>query len=159
MLLYHGSNTVVEKPKLLPLARALDFGAGFYLTTSFEQAAKWAQTTVLRRSGGVPAVSVFDFDEEALAALKILRFPAADADWLRFVARNRTLRLDDSGYDVVAGPVANDNTMPVLNLFFSGTYTEEEALRRLLPQRLKDQYAMKTEAALAALGFREVRSP
>lgn len=29
MLLYHGSNTVVEKPKLLPLARALDFGAGF----------------------------------------------------------------------------------------------------------------------------------
>lgn len=83
----------------------------------------------------------------------------ADADWLRFVARNRTLRLDDSGCDVVVGPVANDNTMPVLNLFFSGAYTEEEALRRLLPQRLKDQYAMKTEAALAALRFREVRSP
>ena len=29
MLLYHGSNTVVEKPKLLPLARALDFGTGY----------------------------------------------------------------------------------------------------------------------------------
>lgn len=159
MLLYHGSNTVVEKPKLMPLARALDFGAGFYLTTSFEQAAKWARTTVLRRSGGVPAVSVFELGEAALATLKILRFPAADADWLRFVARNRTLRPDGSGYDVVAGPVANDNTMPVLNLFFSGVYTEEEALRRLLPQRLKDQYAMKTEAALAALCFREVRSP
>ena len=58
----------------------------------------------------------------------------------------------------MAGPVANDNTMPVLNLYFAGAYTEEEALRRLLPQRLRDQYALKTEAALSALRFKEVRT-
>ena len=45
--------------------------------------------------------------------------------------------------------------MPVLNLYFKGAYSEEEALRRLLPQRLKDQFAMKTDAALGCLTFLE----
>lgn len=38
-----------------------------------------------------------------------------------------------------------------------GTYTEAEAIRRLLPQKLKDQYAFKTEQALACLQFAEVK--
>ena len=145
MLLYHGSNLAVERPRLLARTRALDFGAGFYLTTDPDQAARWARTTVLRRGSGVATVSVFEVDEAPLSRLKVLRFPKPDADWLRF--------------DVVAGPVANDNTMPVLNLYFAGAYTEEEALRRLLPQRLRDQYAMKTEAALSVLSFKEARTP
>lgn len=33
MLLYHGSNLAVERPRLLARTRALDFGVGFYLTT------------------------------------------------------------------------------------------------------------------------------
>ena len=45
----------------------------------------------------------------------------------------------------------------VLNLYFKGAYSEDEALRRLLPHRLKDQYAMKTDAALACLKFVERR--
>jgi hypothetical protein len=84
-----------------------------------------------------------------------LRFDAPNVEWLRFVTRNRAEQIDDSGYDVVTGPVANDNTMPVLNLYFKGAYSEEEALKRLLPQRLSDQYAMKTEEALAGLSFKE----
>lgn len=159
MLLYHGSNLAVERPRLLARTRALDFGAGFYLTTDPDQAARWARTTVLRRGSGVATVSVFEVDEAPLSRLKVLRFPKPDADWLRFVSRNRNERIDDSGFDVVAGPVANDNTMPVLNLYFAGAYTEEEALRRLLPQRLRDQYAMKTEAALSVLSFKEARTP
>lgn len=37
MILYHGSNVVVEKPKLVPQNRFLDFGYGFYTTTNKEQ--------------------------------------------------------------------------------------------------------------------------
>lgn len=159
MLLYHGSNVVVEHPHLLPRARALDFGAGFYLTSDCEQAVRWAKTTVLRREFGVASVSVFEVDEDSMAKLKVVRFAAPSIDWLRFVSRNRNERIDDSGVDIVVGPVANDNTMPVLNLYFIGAYTEEEALRRLVSQRLKDQYAMKTEAALAVLRYREVIHP
>jgi hypothetical protein len=38
----------------------------------------------------------------------------------------------------------------------AGIYTEEEAIKRLLPQRLHDQYVFKTQAALNALNFSEV---
>lgn len=142
----------------MPQTRALDFGRAFYLTSNFEQAAKWARTSVLRRGDGVATVSSFELNESRLAALNVLRFDAPNADWLRFVTRNRAEQVDDSGYDIVAGPVANDNTMPVLNLYFKGAYSEEEALKRLLPQRLRDQFAMKTEEALACLSYKESRS-
>lgn len=155
MILYHGSNAAVESPKLMPKVRALDFGQAFYLTSDREQAAKWAKTSVLRRAEGVAIVSVYEIDEAMLGALRVLRFAGPTADWLRFVSRNRNERIDDSAYDVVCGPVANDNTMPVLNLYFKGAYTEDEALRRLLPQRLRDQFAFKTEASLECLLFKE----
>ena len=158
MILYHGSNVIVREPKLMPQVRALDFGRAFYLTSDFEQAAKWARTSVLRRGEGVATVSSFELDESRLSALNFLRFDSPNAEWLRFVTRNRTEQIDDSGHDVVAGPVANDNTMPVLNLYFKGAYSEEEALKRLLPQRLSDQYAMKTGDALACLSFKEART-
>ena len=141
----------------MPQVRALDFGQAFYLTSDFEQAAKWARTSVLRRGDGIASVSSFELDELRLTTLNVLRFDAPNVEWLRFVTRNRAEQIDDSGYDVVAGPVANDNTMPVLNLYFKGAYSEEEALKRLLPQRLRDQYAMKTEAALECISFKEAR--
>lgn len=57
--------------------------------------------------------------------------------------------------DIIVGPVANDNTMPVINLYLSGQYDEKEALRRLLPQNLKDQYVFKSENLLKCLKFVE----
>ena len=126
----------------------------FYLTSDFEQAKKWAKTATLRRATGEPVVSSFQFEED-VQELKVLRFDGPTSEWLHFVSRNRNEGLDDLEHDIVIGPVANDNTMPVLNLYFKGAYTEEEALRRLLPQRLRDQYAFKTELALACLEFCE----
>lgn len=158
MVLYHGSNVVVREPRLMPQVRALDFGRAFYLTSNFEQSAKWARTSVLRRNDGVATVSSFELDESMLSRLNVLRFDAPNVEWLRFVARNRAEQIDDSACDVVIGPVANDNTMPVLNLYFKGAYSEEEALKRLLPQRLSDQYAMKTGNALGCLSFKEARA-
>ena len=34
MILYHGSNVIVEKPILVEQNRFLDFGYGFYTTTN-----------------------------------------------------------------------------------------------------------------------------
>ena len=157
MRLYHGSNVEVATPKLMPRARALDFGRAFYLTSDFEQASRWARTAVLRRDVGNAVVSAYEFNESAASALNQLRFPEPNAAWLKYVTHNRTGLSDDMDYDIVTGPVANDNTMPVLNLYFKGAYSEEEALRRLLPQRLKDQFAFKTDAALTCLTFLEGR--
>ena len=157
MKLYHGSNIEVVKPKLMQSVRALDFGRAFYLTSDFEQASRWAKTSVLRRGEGCAVVSIYEFDEIASSTLHRLDFLEPDAAWLKYVSRNRNGMFDEADYDIVSGPVANDNTMPVWNLYFKGAYSEDEALRRLLPQRLKDQYAMKTDAALACLKFVEGR--
>lgn len=156
MKLYHGSNVVVEKPKILQPDRRLDFGTGFYLTSSYEQAERWAFLTVKRRGEGKSIITSYVFDEKALSSLKVTRFEEASAEWLKFVTNNRNIKdfIDES--DIVIGPVANDRTMPVLKLYFSGIYDEDETIKRLLPQKLKDQYAFKSEKALKALILSEV---
>lgn len=156
MKLYHGSNIIVEKPKILRSDRKLDFGTGFYLTSSYEQAERWAYLTAKRRETGSGLISVYQVDEEKFDKLVIRRFEKATAEWLQFVAANRR-GIDMQGYvDVVTGPVADDKTMPVISLYFAGFYDEEETIKRLLPQKLKDQYVFKTDLALAALQICEV---
>ena len=79
-------------------------------------------------------------------------------EWLRFVVKNRTGQYVTSDWDIIAGPVANDQTAPVIDLFLDGMYNEQEAIKRLLPQKLKDQYTFKTEEAIVLLQCREVLS-
>ena len=43
MILYHGSNAIVEKPKLIEQNRFLDFGYGFYTTTNKDQAENFSK--------------------------------------------------------------------------------------------------------------------
>lgn len=154
-ILYHGSNMKVDKPMLLKGQRALDFGAGFYLTSSYEQAMKWAKTVTRRRGNGQPIVNIYDLDEQRLATLHVLSFNTADGDWLDYVVKNRRGQAVVGDYDVVIGPVANDSTLPVIDDYMSGNYIKEEAVRRLLPQNLTDQYAFKSTEALAALTYKE----
>jgi hypothetical protein len=90
MLLYHGSNIEVIQPHLLRQLRGLDFGAGFYLTSGREQAERFSRNIRRRAKSGAAIVSVYEFDDEAVARLlDILRFPSADAGWLEFVTANR----------------------------------------------------------------------
>jgi hypothetical protein len=42
MIVYHGSNQVVEQPRLIKQNRYLDFGFGFYTTTNRMQAENFA---------------------------------------------------------------------------------------------------------------------
>ncbi len=156
MKLYHGSNIAVEKPKILQSDRRLDFGTGFYLTSSYEQAERWAFLTMKRRGEGKAIITAYDFNEDKLSALKVKRFEGTSAEWLEFVSNNRNVKDFSDDSDVVIGPVADDRTMPVLKLYFSGIYDETETIKRLLTQKLKDQYAFKSGKALEALILREV---
>ena len=62
MLLYHGSNLIIQEPKILKSNRTLDFGNGFYLTSDLNQAKKWSNLVYRRTMQGKPYVSIFDFD-------------------------------------------------------------------------------------------------
>ena len=153
MILYHGSNIEVTKPQIIVSNRALDFGAGFYTTSSEDQAIRWAKLQALRRSKGIPTVSVYEFDDTNATALSVLRFPSADGAWLQYVTDNRKSVYSGEKYDVVIGPVANDNTMPVISDYMAGIINEETALILLKPQKLADQYAFLTWKGLSILRY------
>ena len=159
MKLYHGSNIALQNPQILESDRKLDFGTGFYLTSSLAQAERWAKITQARRENGTATVSVFEADEKILNTLNVLYFQKADKLWLEFVTQNRkNAAPENNNYDVVIGPVANDRTMPVISLYFSGIYDADETVKRLLPQKLNDQYTFKTEKSLTALNFIEAKT-
>lgn len=153
MKLYHGSNVEVNNPKIYPNLRALDFGAGFYLSSNNIQAAKWARTVTKRRRVGTPILNIYEFDENKLQNLRVLRFETASFEWLDFVVSNRKELLLVNPYDLVIGPVANDSTLPVIDNYMDGVYTKEEAVKRLLPQNLTDQYAFLSKEGLELLIF------
>ena len=158
MILYHGSNVAVREPRLLKVQRTLDFGKGFYTTSDYGQASKWAKRTAARLNQVDAFVSVYEADDALLAGLKMLAFNQPNGEWLRFVSACRKGEDVDAGWDVIVGPVANDQTMPVIDLYLDGAYTEDEAIKRLLPQRLKDQYVFKTENTIGTLECTEVIS-
>ena len=62
MKLFHGSNTVVDRPDVARSRDRLDFGRGFYLTSVKKQAELWARRKAMR-AGGRPLVNVYDFTE------------------------------------------------------------------------------------------------
>ena len=155
MLLYHGSNMAVKIPRLIPSKRLLDFGPAFYLTSDEEQARRWSIRTTTIREEGVPTISVFEFDEQVLTQLDVLSFDSPNRDWLLYVIANRTGK-PTRQYDIVFGPVANDQTIRTINDYQNGYFTIEIAIQILQPQKLKDQYAFKTERALQNLHFKEV---
>lgn len=155
MKLYHGSNLEIKNPQILESDRKLDFGTGFYLTSSYEQAEKWAILTAKRRGEGRPIISVFEYEDNKSSELNILKFENADIEWLRFVSGNRNNQSTKNDYDIIIGPVANDKTMPVISLYFAGVYSEEDTIKRLLPQKLQDQFVFKTEKSLKQLNYVE----
>lgn len=75
---------------------------------------------------------------------------------MEFVTNNRKKRKNDDNWDIIIGPVANDNTMPVITLYIRGDYDENEAIKRLLTQKLKDQVVFKNENSLRYLKLEEV---
>ena len=157
MILYHGSNMAINTPRLIPAKRLLDFGPAFYLTSDLEQAKKRAQRKHYIRETGAPLVSVYEFDLPESTDLRILSFSSPDREWLRYVVANRTGK-PTGQYDIVIGPVANDQAIRTVNNFQNGYFNEDIAVQILLPQKLKDQYAFKTDAALHYLHFKEVIS-
>ena len=156
MILYHGSNVEVKEPMLLKVQRELDFGKGFYTTSDMEQAARWAWRTAKRRGESNAFVTVYEVNEDELKNIRLLSFDSPNVEWLNLVVKNRKGEYIAGDWDIISGPVADDQTAQVIDLYLEGAYDEEEAIRRFLTQRLKDQYAFKTNEALKLLIFKEV---
>jgi len=156
MKLYHGSLTKVDTPKIISPSRTLDYGAGFYTTTSYDQAAKWvARKTDLKQ--GIGYINVYEWDKNSIQTLNYLHFTAPNEEWVDFVYNNRTLRGFEHDYDIVHGPVANDRVYAAFALYEQGFIDKQTLIRELKAYKLVDQILFHTEAALDTLFYIECR--
>ena len=110
MILFHGSSVAVEKPKIIKANRTLDFGNGFYTTTSKEQAYKWAKIKQKREDGKDAFISVYEVPDDIFKHkdFKTIVFRGASNNWLDFIINNRMKIGYFHDYDIVKGPVADD---------------------------------------------------
>lgn len=158
MIVYHGSTELVEKPEIRISENYLDFGTGFYTTTSYEQAERWARIKMRRENKTIGYVSVYEFDlDNAEAETVIHRYPNADMEWLKFVVGNRKGENLSVSVDMHIGPVADDNVYRSIRLFETGVLDAEETVKRLKTEILQDQWTFHTEKMLSYLTFTEAR--
>ena len=156
MKLYHGSLEVVSEPRIITPNRTLDYGRGFYTTTSYEQAEQW----VRRRRGtqhSVGYVNVYELADILPEEIKQLRFETPTEEWVDFVMRNRTERGFEHSFDIVYGPVANDRVYAAFALYESNLLDKEGLIRELRTYELVDQFLFHTEQSLQYLTFIEAK--
>lgn len=152
MKLYHGSLEIVEHPRIIEPNRTLDYGRGFYTTTSYEQAEQWVRR---RRSPEhtIGYVNVYELPEVLPTSISQLKFDKPTEVWVDFVMKNRTQRDFNHDYDIVYGPVANDRVYAAFALYESDLLSKEGLIHELKAYKLVDQFLFHTEKSLEYLNF------
>ena len=154
MKIYHGSIEKVEKPEIRILRnRTLDYGYGFYTTTSYNQAKDWVKRRMDNTNVQKGFINIYELDENALDLLNCLIFKSPTEDWVDFVMNNRTKKSFIHDYDIVYGPVANDKVYAAFALYEGGLIDKQTLIIELKAYKLVDQYLFHTEKALEYLSF------
>ena len=169
MMLYHGSNIEIEKIDLMKCKPFKDFGRGFYSTPLKEQAAAMAKRTARIFNEGRPCVTGFfckydldaEFSEKSTSGkFKIKYFNEPNNEWARFVINNRNFNFTDlknpecnldNKYDIVIGPVANDDITALINVYLSGILSNDALTRELTFRDLSLQVSFHTEKSIELL--------
>mgnify|MGYP002282593212 FL=1 len=144
MIIYHGSNTAVEKPRILINGHYKDFGYGFYCTDIEKQAKRWALT---RR--GASVVSHYQYVKSK--ELKILEFPDMTEESLQFVVECRSGIEHD--YDIVEGPMADDQIWDYVEDYLNKKITKEAFWELVKFKYPTHQIVFCTERALETIHF------
>nr|WP_308507933.1 DUF3990 domain-containing protein [uncultured Stomatobaculum sp.] len=113
MIVYHGSNQIVEHPDVSYSDRNLDFGRGFYVTTVKKQAEKWARRKAGFSKGSERAIlNVYEMKNGQMG-LVFKDFGDDLEAWIDFVCSCRDGAQEYCDFDVILGKVANDKVFRV----------------------------------------------
>ena len=153
MILYHGTNTIIEGIDLSQSRVGKDFGLGFYLTPDEQVARRQAERKFEQFGEGEVIVYKYFVDDDALTAANILRFDGYTLDWARFVLNNRKnrTRIQVHDYDIVIGPIANDVVGYQIRRVEEGIISEEQFLEEIKYHTVTIQYLFATPKAINLL--------
>ena len=144
MRLYHSSNVIVNHPDITHSRLYLDFGRGFYLTSLYDQAVRYAQR--FKRRGQQAWLNTYELVCDD-SQWNIKRFDSYNEEWLDFVAQCRDGK-EIGSYDMVIGGIANDRVIVTLDRYFIGEISQEEALGLLRFETPNIQYCIRSERML-----------
>lgn len=152
MKLYHGSIEKVELPEIRTPNRTLDYGAGFYLTSSYDQAESWVRR---KFKGDIVRgwLNVYEYNPDLETELSVLSFEKPDEQWLDFVMANRMDRDFMHNYDIVKGPVANDRVYASFALYEAGILGKQALISELKAYNLVNQILLHSVNALKTIRF------
>lgn len=153
MILYHGSDVKVEKPKIIKSEKGKDFGCAFYLTPIKEQAERMAKRKQRMNRSSKAVVSVFEFDKKDASSLNTKSFDNPDLEWLDMIVNCRTSPSFQHGYDIVEGKIADDSVGETILFVIDGVIKKEDAIERLKFQKINSQIAFCTERSIALLEY------
>ena len=127
MKLYHASPYIIELADVYHSRDHLDFGKGFYLTSLYDQARKYAMRFLLKKQKAY--INEYLLDDE-LSDFKIKTFCSYNEEWLDYVGKCRK-GMGMEHFDLVEGGLANDKVFNTIDLYFAGTISKDDALGKL----------------------------
>ncbi|MBQ8407450.1 MAG: DUF3990 domain-containing protein [Clostridia bacterium] len=166
LIIYHGSEHIIEKPEYRKGKPYNDYGLGFYCTEYIELAKEWACDAT---HGGY--ANKYSLD---LNGLKILDLNGEDyciLHWISILLKNRKFTLDSdiassareyilenfpvdtTGYDVVMGYRANDSYFSYARDFLQNTISVKRLSQVMKLGNLGNQVVLVSEKAFEQLTF------
>ena len=153
MKVFHGTNIVIEQPQIMNRFKTLDFGSGFYTTENENQARDFAIKVCERRTPALyPVVNCYEFNED-FNNYSVLKFDAPNEKWLDFVVERRKGIALCKEYDLIIGPVANDDVFGTIILYETGQLDKESAIKKFRIKELYNQVVFCNESILKNLTF------
>lgn len=166
MILYHGSEKIIEKPEYGKGNLRNDYGRGFYCTAHEELAKEWA---CAKNKNGF--ANKYEFD---ISGLNVLYLNSAEynvLNWLAVLTKNRTywerstisemakkyladnFMVDIAGYDVVIGYRADDSYFSFAQDFVSGAISYRQLSEAMRLGELGEQIVLVSERAFEQLKY------
>ena len=166
IILYHGSENIIEKPEFGKGALHNDYGRGFYCTENIELAKEWACAS--QHNG---YANVYEFDITGLKCLNLNSPEYNILNWLAILADNRTywqngsiseqakkyvkdnFLPDISEYDVITGYRADDSYFSFAQDFVANTISFQKLSEAMRLGKLEEQIVLKSPKAFDQIKF------
>lgn len=141
---YHGttSNHLASLEKGINLKkgrRNTDFGQGFYLTSNWDTALRWGQSSVIhskKRTDNqneplTPIIMEYEIDTESLSDSTGILYQEAHELWLEAIIEHRLLNYSEIFNDYTYGPMADGNIKFLLHQIKIGQIENRQLLNAL----------------------------
>ncbi len=166
MIIFHGSNAIIEKPIYEADKPYNDYGLGFYCTESLEMAKEWGVSV---NTDGY--ANCYEIDTNGLKIFDLSDQKYCILHWLAILLENRTFDItaplalegkeyllknfmpDYKNYDIMIGYRADDSYFSFAEDFLNGTISYRQLNNAMRLGKLGLQFVLKSKEAFDRLKF------